>query len=268
MKCFSNGFLTRILSLLLICSILSVSFGSAANARFIQPDTMDPTLPGVGTNRYAYAGNDPVNNSDPNGHQAATATGGFWGTIGSALSRLGAAIGFGGAATVGIIAGGVVLVTATPMANGEMKPDTQVNNGGGQTAAVGGAPAGGPEDEENEKQKEPEVSSKEISRALKAEDLGIKGEIDSLKGSVRIKDGVMTVRVDFVQGRIASSPKEIFSNLKSVARANGANSLNVEASIANPVVDRVMRGFAVRTISDTMPGRLGTTIQSYSIPLD
>jgi hypothetical protein len=73
MKCFSSGLLARILSLLLICSMLSVSFGSAANARFISPDTMDPTIEGVGTNRYAYAGNDPVNNSDPNGH----AFGGF-----------------------------------------------------------------------------------------------------------------------------------------------------------------------------------------------
>ncbi|MBK5571668.1 RHS repeat-associated core domain-containing protein, partial [Ensifer sp. SSB1] len=36
--------------------------------RFISPDTWDPTQPGVGTNRYSYAGNDPVNNSDPNGH--------------------------------------------------------------------------------------------------------------------------------------------------------------------------------------------------------
>lgn len=36
--------------------------------RFISPDTWDPTQPGVGTNRYANAGNDPVNNSDPNGH--------------------------------------------------------------------------------------------------------------------------------------------------------------------------------------------------------
>ncbi|CDX21212.1 conserved exported hypothetical protein [Mesorhizobium sp. ORS 3324] len=36
--------------------------------RFISPDTMDPTIVGVGTNRYAYASNDPVNKSDPNGH--------------------------------------------------------------------------------------------------------------------------------------------------------------------------------------------------------
>ncbi|WP_158596251.1 toxin TcdB middle/N-terminal domain-containing protein [Oleomonas cavernae] len=36
--------------------------------RFVSPDTLDPTIPGVGTNRYAYADNDPVNKSDPNGH--------------------------------------------------------------------------------------------------------------------------------------------------------------------------------------------------------
>ncbi|WP_208760349.1 hypothetical protein, partial [Mesorhizobium intechi] len=42
--------------------------------RFISPDDWDPTLPGVGTNRYAYAQNDPVNKSDRNGHTAATTT--------------------------------------------------------------------------------------------------------------------------------------------------------------------------------------------------
>ncbi|MEO5326532.1 NucA/NucB deoxyribonuclease domain-containing protein, partial [Mesorhizobium sp. CC13] len=36
--------------------------------RFISPDDWDPTQPGVGTNRYAYAQNDPVNKADPNGH--------------------------------------------------------------------------------------------------------------------------------------------------------------------------------------------------------
>ena len=41
-----------------------------ALARFPSPDWWDPTMPGVGTNRYAYAGNDPINNSDPNGHVA------------------------------------------------------------------------------------------------------------------------------------------------------------------------------------------------------
>jgi hypothetical protein len=61
-------FLSRFISLLVIASMLSVSFTTAANARFISPDDWDPTQEGVGTNRYAYSANDPVNKSDPNGH--------------------------------------------------------------------------------------------------------------------------------------------------------------------------------------------------------
>lgn len=37
--------------------------------RFISPDPWDPIIPGVGTNRYAYAHNDPINKSDPSGHE-------------------------------------------------------------------------------------------------------------------------------------------------------------------------------------------------------
>jgi hypothetical protein len=68
MKSLSQGFTARVLGLLLVFSIVTVSFGSVANARFISPDTMDPIIPGVGTNRYAYSDNDPINKSDPNGH--------------------------------------------------------------------------------------------------------------------------------------------------------------------------------------------------------
>ncbi len=32
--------------------------------RFLSPDTWDPTIPGVDINRYAYAGNDPINGLD------------------------------------------------------------------------------------------------------------------------------------------------------------------------------------------------------------
>lgn len=35
--------------------------------RFVSPDPMDPTVPTVGTNRYSYSGNDPINRSDQNG---------------------------------------------------------------------------------------------------------------------------------------------------------------------------------------------------------
>jgi RHS repeat-associated protein len=39
-------------------------------ARFVSPDWWDPNKPGVGTNRYSYSDNDPVNKSDRNGHEA------------------------------------------------------------------------------------------------------------------------------------------------------------------------------------------------------
>jgi RHS repeat-associated protein len=45
-------------------------------ARFVSPDWWDPNKPGVGTNRYSYSENDPVNKSDPNGHQFRGARGG------------------------------------------------------------------------------------------------------------------------------------------------------------------------------------------------
>ena len=47
---------------------LNARYFDPALGRFIQPDTWDPILAGVDTNRYAYAGNDPINASDPGGH--------------------------------------------------------------------------------------------------------------------------------------------------------------------------------------------------------
>ena len=39
-------------------------------AMLLQPDWWEVTRAGVGTNRYAYSFNDPVNASDPGGHIA------------------------------------------------------------------------------------------------------------------------------------------------------------------------------------------------------
>jgi RHS repeat-associated protein len=47
---------------------LNFRYMDPLKGRFISPDNLDPTDAGVGTNRYAYAGNDPINKSDPSGH--------------------------------------------------------------------------------------------------------------------------------------------------------------------------------------------------------
>jgi hypothetical protein len=65
-RCFKE--FVRVFSLLLVCAMLALSSATVAKARFITPDTWDPILAGVDFNRYAYGANDPVNRSDPNGH--------------------------------------------------------------------------------------------------------------------------------------------------------------------------------------------------------
>lgn len=65
---FEQSTAARVLSLLLAACLMVATFSASADARFIQPDDWDPTKPGVGTNRYAYSENDPVNKSDRNGH--------------------------------------------------------------------------------------------------------------------------------------------------------------------------------------------------------
>ncbi|MBB4236966.1 hypothetical protein [Rhizobium esperanzae] len=67
---FVKFMFVRCISIFTIVLLTVISCNLPANARFISPGTWDPTKPGVGTNRYAYSENDPVNKSDPNGHDS------------------------------------------------------------------------------------------------------------------------------------------------------------------------------------------------------
>ena len=60
----------------LVLTTLFATFASQASAMFIQPDWLDPTESGVGTNRYAYSGNDPINNIDAGGNECIGLNGG------------------------------------------------------------------------------------------------------------------------------------------------------------------------------------------------
>lgn len=52
----------------LLFSLFLAVFAGQASAMLIQPDWLDPTRGGVGTNRYAYSQSDPINLSDPSGN--------------------------------------------------------------------------------------------------------------------------------------------------------------------------------------------------------
>ncbi|NOX40007.1 MAG: hypothetical protein GXP05_05695 [Alphaproteobacteria bacterium] len=62
--------------------------------RFIQPDWFEVTEPGVGTNRYAYSANDPVNLMDPGGNAYSLRR--LWGNPINGLTIWGATAGRGG----------------------------------------------------------------------------------------------------------------------------------------------------------------------------
>jgi hypothetical protein len=104
------------------------------------PDTWDPTLPGVDINRYAYAGNDPINKSDPNGHLFET----VWdaANIGYGLYSFGSNLWDGNYVDAVLDAGGVVVDTgagALPFVPGGA---ATALNAGGKQAIKAGAKAG------------------------------------------------------------------------------------------------------------------------------
>ncbi|MEY2847833.1 MAG: hypothetical protein RI885_498 [Actinomycetota bacterium] len=74
--------------------------------RWAQQDTLDAPLDPANANRYAFAGNDPINNTDPTGLVTCEQFTNFSGTVGGVLGgiALGAAA-FGG--PVGVAVAGI-----------------------------------------------------------------------------------------------------------------------------------------------------------------
>jgi RHS repeat-associated protein len=77
-------------------------------------------------------------------------------------------------------------------------------------------------------------------RALSQADLGVKGGLQELKGRYEITNGVANVRVDMIRGEI-SNPFKIIENLSANARAQGASTLRIEGTIANPRLYNVLQ---------------------------
>jgi RHS repeat-associated protein len=97
---------------------LHARYYDPALGRFLTPDTWDPTLAGVEFNRYAYAGNDPVNGSDPNGHLA--------GLDDAAITALLTRPEVAATGPLGALIAGVAAATAAVLPGGPFDPS--VNN--------------------------------------------------------------------------------------------------------------------------------------------
>jgi RHS repeat-associated protein len=85
---------------------LHARYYDSNEGRFLTPDWFDPWQAGVGTNRYAYAGNDPINGSDPNGHYLDT----------ELQAKLAGVIGTGCMASGACEAAAVIGITVAPVA--------------------------------------------------------------------------------------------------------------------------------------------------------
>ncbi len=198
MGSIGNRMVQRILAVMLAISmVVTATVGAYASAayglhlrkhdarsvvhrvRFISPDDWDPTLPGVGTNRYAYAQNDPVNKSDPNGHTAALGAavgggigdilGGLGGMLTAGAAHVGEAIAglaTAPAAAVGILTGAILGLSTKKVAKGTCESgacsSSMVNNQGGPTSGgptsndksgTAATPPSGPDDENADKAK-------------------------------------------------------------------------------------------------------------------
>lgn len=169
---------------------LHARFYDAELGRFISPDWWEVTDPGVGTNRYAYAHNDPVNKSDRNGHTVATSA--LWELLfGSSLTATTTATGTAAAARLGgaVVPGlGIVasVISADPLGtNDECAFDTCVllNSGGekvdgtntvvgpAQEPEAGSVAAGGSPDPDDDNQSKYEKSTE--GRSLPNRDVNL-----------------------------------------------------------------------------------------------
>ncbi len=81
-----------------------------------------------------------------------------------------------------------------------------------------------------------------IPRALQAEDLGIKGSVIKLEGSIAFQNGVLRITFDKIEGQLVNtSIKDVTANLNALAVNLGAKTISIDATLANPVLQRALR---------------------------
>lgn len=76
-------------------------------------------------------------------------------------------------------------------------------------------------------------------RSLTTEDLGVKGNVKELNGTISVQGKIAVVQIDMIEG-VISNPNSVLPNLMRLARFNGADILIVRATVANPKLYELM----------------------------
>jgi RHS repeat-associated protein len=78
-------------------------------------------------------------------------------------------------------------------------------------------------------------------RALTALDLGLKGKVSELTGTISLVDGKLTVNIDMIAGRFTNKPQDVTNALNNLAVSLGAKSVEINATIANSAIGRALQ---------------------------
>ncbi len=227
--------------------------------RFISADTLDPILPGVGVNRYAYALNNPVNLSDRNGQNVGEGEGNA-GSDGDTPdpegfddSAAGDRAGLGGRF-------GAENSSDNP--SGRANSDRDINvtielpakeNRAAIVRAI--IRAIFKSKKSKPRTKSPKATTykpgswaermaarrgETINRALSEKDIStLRGVIDELKGTFNVRNNEITITVDMLRGRFKGRQlADIRSALANLANRYGAKSVTIKGRLANPALER------------------------------
>jgi RHS repeat-associated protein len=161
-------------------------------------------------NRYAYVLNNPMHFTDPTGHIVWWAVGAIIGAVGGLAAYYfthrnnfniwGALLATVGGAAVGAGLGWLY--------------------GGGLTWVLARLCLGAG------------AAQQAFTKTLTQEDLGIKGRLDILQGTISRAGSKLVVRIDMIQGEV-ENPLAIINHLLQTARDAGAKTLRIEAHVAN-----------------------------------
>jgi hypothetical protein len=89
-------------------------------------------------------------------------------------------------------------------------------------------------DEENQPSCNAGTTANVATRALTEADLGVpQGSLSQLSGTYSVTNGAATVQVNMIEGNLGN-PFTVINNLRSLAAGNGAQTLNIQGTIANP----------------------------------